>query len=92
VKKTAIYIFESFFLVFCICFLITWLFECTNVSGKHEFFLVRGIQFKANAITADEYLPDNKKVVNQSHYRHEVPIGFKEVKVPRLRDNGPGLW
>ena len=29
---------------------------------------------------------------NQSHYRPEVPRGFQEVKVPRLRDNGPGLW
>ena len=28
--------------------------------------------------------------VNQSHYRPEVPRGFQEVKVPRLRDNGPG--
>jgi len=30
--------------------------------------------------------------VNQSHYRPEVPRGFQEVKVPRLRDNGPVLW
>ena len=30
--------------------------------------------------------------VNQSHYRHEVPRGFKEVKVPRLRDNDPEWW
>jgi len=28
--------------------------------------------------------------VNQSHYRPEVLTGFQEVKVPRLRDNGPG--
>ena len=27
--------------------------------------------------------------VNQSHYKPEVPRGFPEVKVPRLRDNGP---
>jgi len=27
------------------------------------------------------------KKVNQSHYRPEVPKGFQEVKVPRLRDN-----
>ena len=26
------------------------------------------------------------KKVNQSHYRPEVPRGFQEVKVPRLRD------
>jgi len=24
------------------------------------------------------------------HYRPEVPRGFQELKVPRLRDNGPG--
>jgi len=30
--------------------------------------------------------------VNQSHYRPEVPRGFQEVKVPRLRDSGPEWW
>jgi len=30
--------------------------------------------------------------VKQSHYRPEVSRGFQEVKVPRLRDNGPGWW
>jgi hypothetical protein len=30
------------------------------------------------------------KKVNQSHYIPEVPRGFQEVKVPRLRDNDPG--
>jgi len=34
---------------------------------------------------------DGKKV-NQSHYRPEVPRGFQEVKVPRLRDDGPEWW
>jgi len=29
---------------------------------------------------------------NQSHYRPEVPREFQEVKVPRLRDNGPRWW
>jgi hypothetical protein len=33
---------------------------------------------------------DYEKKVNQSHYRPEVPRGFQEVKVPILRDNGPG--
>jgi len=33
-----------------------------------------------------------KAKVNQSHYRPEVPRGFQEVKVPRLRDSGPGWW
>jgi len=30
-----------------------------------------------------------KVKVNQPHYRPEVPRGFQEFKVPRLRDNGP---
>jgi len=30
------------------------------------------------------------KKVNQYHYRPELPRGFQEVKVPRLRDNGLG--
>jgi len=34
----------------------------------------------------------NSKKLKQSHYRPEVPRGFQEVKVPRLRDNGPGWW
>ena len=32
------------------------------------------------------------KKVNQSCYRPEVTRGFQEVKVPRLRDSGPGWW
>ena len=39
----------------------------------------------------DELVTSSKKV-NQSHYRPEVPRGFQEIKVPRLRDNGPGWW
>jgi hypothetical protein len=31
-------------------------------------------------------------LLQQSHYRPEVPRGFQEVKVPTLRDNGPGWW
>ena len=34
----------------------------------------------------------SKIKVKPSHYRPEVPRGFQEVKVPRLRDNGPGWW
>jgi len=33
-----------------------------------------------------------EKKVTQFHYRPEVPRGFQEFKVPRLRDNGPGWW
>jgi len=28
-------------------------------------------------------------IINQSHYRREMPRGFQEVKVPRLGDNDP---
>jgi len=31
-------------------------------------------------------------LVKQTHYRPEVPRGFQGVKVPRLRDSGPGWW
>jgi len=41
--------------------------------------------------TLQTYLPCKIKA-NQSHYKPEVPRGFQEVKVPRLRDNGPGWW
>ena len=34
----------------------------------------------------------SKVRVKQSHYRSEVPRGFQEIKVPRLRDNGPECW
>jgi len=40
-------------------------------------------------VTLDLNFKYNVKV-NQSHYRPEVPSGFQEVKVPRLRDNSPG--
>jgi len=33
-----------------------------------------------------------KVKVNQCHYRPKVPRGFQEVKVPRLRENGPEWW
>ena len=32
------------------------------------------------------------KNIKQSHHRPEVPRGLQEVKVPKLRDNGPEWW
>jgi len=32
-----------------------------------------------------------KEKVKQSHYKPEVPRGFQEVKIPRLRNNGGRL-
>jgi len=40
-----------------------------------------GFRAGLNALESDTSL--------QSHYRPEVPRGFQEVKVPRLRDNAP---
>ena len=44
--------------------------------------------------TTQTYLKDylERKKVQQSHYRPEVPRGFQEVKVPILHDNGTGWW
>jgi len=42
-----------------------------------------------NSITSKTVCMCVKVKVNQSHYRPEVPRGFQEVKVPRLRNNGP---
>ena len=46
------------------------------------------------ASTIDSFcnISSYKHKKNQSHYRPEVPRGLQEVKVPRLRDNGPGWW
>ena len=41
------------------------------------------------AFLKEIYCTQCVKKLNQSHYRPEVPRGFHEVKVPRLRDNGP---
>jgi len=54
-----------------------------NSKGKHAYI---------QTITTIIAQNIDMKKVNQSHYRPEVSRGFKEVKVPRLRDNGPGWW
>ena len=40
----------------------------------------------------DDYGQLTHQKVNQPHYRPEVPRGFHEVKVTRLRDGDPGWW
>jgi len=45
---------------------------------KHILFVVMNIKKKVK--------------LHQYHYRSEVPRAFQQVKVPRLRDNGPGWW
>ena len=56
-----------------------------------DWFLMTACIRMCFAIKCKEYFRVVKKV-NQSHYRSEVTRGFQEVKVPRLRDNGPGWW
>ena len=50
------------------------------------------IYCETNFVASSWLIIKIKKNVNQSHYRSEVPRGFQEVKVPRLRDKGPGWW
>jgi hypothetical protein len=57
---------------------------------KLKFEIRKIIHFIRNKITL--LIQNLMDKVNQSHYRPEVPRGFQEVKVPRLRDNGPGWW
>ena len=48
---------------------------------------------KQKALTSDTGNSAKKGTYQyQSHCRPEVPRGFQEVKVPRLRDNGPEGW
>jgi len=46
----------------------------------------------ASNSTVSMMLTTELLAVNQSHYRPEVPRGFQEVKVPRLRASGPEWW
>ena len=57
----------------------------------HSLGATRILEPKSVFVHAVEQTFDCLKV-NQSHYRPEVPRGFQEVKVPRLRDSGPGWW
>jgi len=55
------------------------------------FISIDVLRFARDSLTdAREVSIRNPSKVNQSHYRPEVPRGFQEVKVPRLRDSGPG--
>ena len=73
----------------------------TNFFAKHNvtrgpFVLVNLTAFfsdkeaQCSNITLRTDMSYSLKKVNQSHYRPQVPRGFQEVKVRRLRDNGPG--
>jgi len=60
---------------------------CTIQLFKYSIFSVSVPEFES---AADPVV--KVKRLNRSHYRPEVPIGFQEVKVPRLHDNGPRWW
>ena len=73
--------------IFCHCLL----HKSTSLQGQgsiHYTFLCTWCKLQQNLV---RHLRIAGKV-NQSHYRPEVPRGFQEVKIPRLRDNGPGWW
>jgi hypothetical protein len=63
--------------------------------GKIKMFMIttflRTVQNQKAICWRNINLHDIKKL-NQSHYRPEMPGGFQEVKVPRLRNNSPGWW
>jgi len=56
------------------------------------------IEFHENPSSGRRVVPtrtDTTKPIfkkTHTHYRPDVPRRFQEVKVPRLRDNGPGWW
>jgi len=54
-----------------------------------EFFFLSG---RCMVLESTRLLNVIGKKVSQSRYRPEVPTGFQEFKVPRLRDNGPEWW
>ena len=55
-------------------------------------FVKHNIMIVTNLFPANSRRNIVKVKLNQSHYRPEVPRGSQKVKVPRLRDNGPGWW
>ena len=67
-----------------------WISSFTSYPIKHCSYM-----FLAGPVMLSVYSGISKskcKKVNQSHYRPEVPRGFQEVKVPRLRDTDSGWW
>jgi len=67
--------------IIIIIIIITHTSESTNVK-------VLEIALHVPSTVTTEQLQHYIKV-NQSHYRPEVPRGYQEVKVPRLRNNDP---
>ena len=61
-----------------------------SISGRGKIFFCTPL-LRLRLCSPTE-LPSACVKVNLSHYRPEVPRGFQEIKVPRLRDNGPGWW
>jgi len=59
----------------------------------HSNFFSHNTSGPTKDLGSTQPLTEMSKVnLNESHYRPEVPRDFQEVKVPRLRDNGPEWW
>ena len=79
------YLFNIFFRHFC-----TYCHHVCYVTLTVSYLALRLTAILTTLHLQDYQKTTGKKNVNQSHYRPEVPRGFQEVKVPRLRNNGPG--
>jgi len=67
--------------------------SCSDFQEPHKMVSSTVYRYLTpNDIPVTQQMWKVKVKANQSHYRPEVPRGFQEVKVPRLRDNGPGWW
>jgi hypothetical protein len=57
---------------------------------------LKSIFWESFTTTSDEVLIwkywSFASMTHQYHYRPEVPGGFQEINVPRLRENVPGWW
>jgi len=63
-----------------------------RVTRRHDFLVKRFVLFACLRKECVNIMFRIVIVKHKSHYRPEVPRGFQEVKVPRLRGNGPGWW
>ena len=81
-------VYHSFAIHYCVNLLhgsgvaFFWLSSLPNFTSSHP---------KTVILTVEIICLLLKVKVNQSHSRPEVPRGFQEDKVPRLRDNSPTI-
>jgi len=64
--------------------------EITLSEKSNSAYLATNMAFEDVMMNGKVYpIPWFQVQSNQFRYRPQVPRGFQEVKVPRLRDNGP---